>query len=220
MKQIFNGIYSDGKNIYTKNLLLGERVYGEKLIKENSAEYRQWDAFRSKYGAAIKNGLKESIFIEGEKTLYLGSAEGTTVSHVSDIIGNNGIILCVDLSEIAMVKLTKLAEKRQNILPILSDAEQVKNYSEEINSLGKVDSMFQDISLRNQAEIFCKNSVFLKKGGLGALALKTKSISQGKEKEKILDEEINVLKKEFEIIQTITLEPFEKHHYLILVKKK
>lgn len=218
MKQIFNGIYSDGNSIYTKNLLLGKRVYGEKLIKFEGTEYREWDAHRSKYGAGVKNGLEKSIFFNGANVLYLGSAEGTTVSHVSDIVGDTGAIFCVDVSEMAMKKLARLAEERTNLFPIISDAQMTDNYKEFITN--KVDALFQDISQRNQADIFVRNARFLKKGGLGALALKTKSISQSMKKEEILAGENKILASEFEVLQVVNLEPYEKHHYLILVKKK
>ena len=218
MNEIFDGIYSDEKNIYTKNLILGKKVYGEKLIREGNIEYREWDAYRSKYGAGIKNGLKENIFFNGCTVIYLGSAEGTTVSHVSDIVGEKGAIFCIDISEIAMNKLTKLAETRENLYPILSDAQMTENYKEYFET--KADAMFQDISQRNQADIFIRNAQFLKKGGLAALALKTRSISQSEAKEDILTSEKKILEKEFEILQTIMLEPYEKHHYLILMKKK
>jgi fibrillarin-like pre-rRNA processing protein len=218
MKQIFDGIYSDGKNIYTKNLIFGKKVYGEKLIREGNDEYREWDAYRSKYGAGIKNGLKENIFFEGATAIYLGSAEGTTVSHVSDIVGKNGAIFCIDISEIAMNKLSKLAETRENLYPIISDAQLTDNYKEYFEK--PADALFQDISQRNQADIFVRNAKFLKKGGLAALALKTKSISQSEAKEDILTSEKKVLEREFEILQTIMLEPYEKHHYLILMRKK
>jgi fibrillarin-like pre-rRNA processing protein len=222
MRQLFEGIYSNEKGIYTKNLLPGNRVYGEKLLTEKGTEYREWDTYRSKYCAGIMKGLKQSIFSEKTNALYLGSAEGTTVSHVSDIVGENGLVLCIDISEIAMMKLNELAEKRTNIFPIVSDAQQTKNYEETIQEAcnGKVDSLFQDISQRNQAEIFVKNAHFLKKGSLGAIAIKTKSISQGKEKKEVLEEEKKILEKEFEIIQTVNLEPYEKHHYMVLCKKK
>lgn len=218
MKQIFDGIYTEGKNIYTKNLIQGKKVYGERLIREGNLEYREWDAYRSKYGAAIKNGLSKSIFFEGCTAIYLGSAEGTTVSHVSDIVGEKGAVFCIDVSEIAMNKLTKLAESRENLYPILNDAQKTDNYKEYFEN--KADCMFQDISQRNQADIFTRNAQFLKKGGLAALALKTKSISQSEAKEDILESEIKVLQKEFEIIQTISIEPYEKHHYMILMRKK
>jgi fibrillarin-like pre-rRNA processing protein len=221
MQKLFEGIYIQGKSIYTKNFLPGKKVYGEKLVTESRIEYREWDAFRSKYCAALKNGLNRNIFIPGENVLYLGSAEGTTVSHVSDIVGEKGSVFCVDVSEIAMNKLSKLAEERTNLFPILSDAQLVQNYSGIIQeSCGKVDAMFQDISQRNQADIFVRNAQLLKKGGLGAIAIKTKSISQSKDKKKVLGEEITILEKEFEVLQIVNLEPYEKHHYLVLVKKK
>ena len=218
MKELFEGIYFNGKNIFTKNLLPKQKVYGEKLIIENKIEYREWNPFRSKYCAALQKGLKTNIFKKDLTILYLGSAEGTTVSHVSDIVGNNGIIFCVDLSNIAMQKLNNLAEKRENIFPILSDANQIQNYSEIIEK-ESIDVLFQDISQRNQVEIFLKNSVFLKKNCFGALSLKTKSISQDNAK-KTLEIEKNKLEQKFDIKQIISLEPFEKEHYLILVRKK
>ncbi len=215
MKKVFDEIYSDGKNFFTKSKTM-EKVYGERIIEEEGNIFRQWNPFKSKYCAALQNGLKENIFKKGSTILYLGSAEGTTVSHVSDIVGDEGIIFCVDLSDIAMQKLASLAEKRENIFPILSDAQKIENYKEDIE---KVDTIFQDISQRNQTEIFIKNSIFLKNGSYGALSLKTKSISQDK-KEDTLAKEKDKLKDVFSIEQIISLEPFEKSHYLILVKKK
>jgi len=41
----------------------------------------------------------EDIFIRpGSKVLYLGAASGTTVSHVSDIVGKDGIVYAVEFS--------------------------------------------------------------------------------------------------------------------------
>jgi len=218
LRKLFEGIYTDEREIYTKNLARGQRVYGEKLFIEGSEEYRAWNPNRSKYAAAVDNGLQESIFFSGAKVLYLGSAEGTTMSHVSDIVGESGMVLGVDLSEIAMMKLIDLAETRKNIFPILADAEQTDHYKEYMG--GEVDTMFQDIAQRNQAEIFVKNAKFLKKKGLAAIAIKTKSISQSKKKEDVLAEEKKILKQAFDILQVVSLEPYEKSHYLLLLKKK
>jgi len=49
--------------------------------------FRVWNPYRSKLGASIINGIKEIPIKPGEKVLYLGAASGTTVSHVSDIVG-------------------------------------------------------------------------------------------------------------------------------------
>jgi len=111
----------------------------------------------------------------------------------------------------------KNTKDRKNIFPIISDANHPEEFGEFIEQ--KVDSLYQDIAQRNQADIFVKNSFYLKKGGLGALVIKVKSISQTKSGEEVLKEQLNILTKEFEILQVINLEPFEKDHYLVLVKK-
>lgn len=77
-------------------MVLGESVYGEKRVaieeKEgdvvNKLEYRVWNAFRSKLAASIVNGVNSIYIKPGAKVLYLGAASGTTVSHVSDIVGD------------------------------------------------------------------------------------------------------------------------------------
>ena len=50
-------------------------------------EYRVWNPFRSKLAAAILGGVDKIHMRPGSKVLYLGAASGTTVSHVSDIVG-------------------------------------------------------------------------------------------------------------------------------------
>lgn len=50
-------------------------------------EYRIWNPFRSKLAAAIMAGIEDVWIRPKSKVLYLGAASGTTVSHVSDIVG-------------------------------------------------------------------------------------------------------------------------------------
>jgi rRNA 2'-O-methyltransferase fibrillarin len=79
--------------LVTLNMVPGDAVYGEKRIsiedKENDTkvEYRVWNPFRSKLAAAILGGVDQIHMPPGCKVLYLGAASGTTVSHVSDIVG-------------------------------------------------------------------------------------------------------------------------------------
>ena len=54
---------------------------------EEKIEYRVWNPFRSKLAAAILGGVDKIHIKPGSKVLYLGAASGTTVSHVSDIVG-------------------------------------------------------------------------------------------------------------------------------------
>ena len=84
--------------LVTKNMVPGESVYGEKRVSVEEGdknpdgsniktEYRVWNAFRSKLGACIVNGVNNIYMQPGSKVLYLGAANGTTVSHVSDLVG-------------------------------------------------------------------------------------------------------------------------------------
>ena len=50
-------------------------------------EYRVWNPFRSKLAAAIVGGVENVWIAPGNRVLYLGAASGTSVSHVSDIVG-------------------------------------------------------------------------------------------------------------------------------------
>lgn len=54
---------------------------------DDKIEYRAWNPFRSKLAAAILGGVDQIHIKPGAKVLYLGAASGTTVSHVSDIVG-------------------------------------------------------------------------------------------------------------------------------------
>lgn len=220
MKEIFKGVFEREGKLFTKNLVPGSRVYGEKLVEENSVEYRQWDPFRSKLAAAIKNGLKELPLKEGSNVLYLGAAEGTTLSHVSDIVGENGIVFGVDISERVMRKFISLSEERKNVIPIIEDANRPWAYKGFLAGK-KIDLLYQDVSQKNQARIFAKNAeYFLEKGKPGMLVVKAKSISQESDVAGILSKEVAVLSGQFSIKQSIDLKPFEKDHALVLCEKR
>jgi len=221
MKQIFPGVFENQKKIFTKNLVPGKSVYGELLvIKENALEFREWVPWRSKLGAAIKNGLKQLPLKEGSNVLYLGSSEGTTASHVSDIIGENGLLFGVDVAEKVMRKFVSLCELRKNMLPILADADRPETYEKELEGIA-IDLLYQDISQKNQAEIFNKNAeLFLHKGKFGLITIKAKSISQFLNPEKVFAQEKKTLEKQFKILQQVNLAPFEKHHCMFLCEKK
>ena len=86
------------KKLATENLIPGNQVYNEKLIKVKGIEYRTWDPFRSKLAASIFNGLNDFPFKLKSDILYLGVSTGTTVSHISDIISNTGTIISTDIT--------------------------------------------------------------------------------------------------------------------------
>jgi len=105
IKKFDNGSYvilldkQNEKQLATQNLIVGNSVYGEKIVKDDDIEYRLWDPFRSKLAGAILKGLKDNPIKQSTRVLYLGASTGTTVSHVSDIIGNKGIFSSGTISQ-------------------------------------------------------------------------------------------------------------------------
>lgn len=214
MKEIQPGIFQRNGKIYTENADPGEKVYGEGLIDHEGIEYRRWDAGRSKIGAAVQNGIDLGLE-KDDFVLYLGAASGTTISHLSDIL-SEGFILGVEYSDTVIRGLVELSERRENIAPFLGDARKPEEYSEYVD---EADMVFQDISQRDQAEIFLKNCRnFLKKGGVGLLAVKARSISSSKDKDKIFDEVREKVSSEYEIVDETELEPYEKEHLVLKIE--
>lgn len=216
MEEIQTRIFEQNGSIYTENMVPSEKVYGERLVSQDGVEYRHWKPERSKAGAAVKKGIELELE-EDSFVLYLGAASGTTVSHFSDIC-RDGIIVGVEYSDTVIRKLVDLAEKRENIAPILGNARKPEEYTEFVN---EADIVFQDISQKDQVSMFTKNcEKFLKQDGTGLLALKAQSISSTRDPKEIYDEAEEDLKEKFEIVEKTTLEPFETDHMFFKLKLK
>ena len=217
IKELFEGVYQIDGKLATVNLCRGRKVYNEELIVDNGIEYRLWTPYRSKLSAAIINGIKCMKIAKGSSVLYLGAATGTTVSHVSDIVGSEGSIYAVELSERNARELIRLCESRKNILPILSDARNIKNYADSIETC---DIIYQDISARNQAEILLANSVFLKKGGYVYFVIKSQSIDISRSPKETYKKELKLLEDGFELVESTSLEPYDSMHLFAILKKR
>jgi len=193
-------------------------VYGEKLIKESGNEYRIWNPYRSKLAAAIHNGLQIFPFSSGTKVLYLGASTGTTVSHISDVVGEFGHIYCVEFAPRVFSSLTSLCETRKNMIPILADANKPEDY---IFQVEEVDVIYQDLAQIDQSKIFIKNvDIFLKQDGIGILAIKARSIDVTKDPNEVFKGEKKILASNgLKIIEEIKLTPYEKDHAFFVVKK-
>ncbi|MFA4701554.1 fibrillarin-like rRNA/tRNA 2'-O-methyltransferase [Pyrococcus kukulkanii] len=221
-KHKFPGVYividDDGsEKIATKNLVPGQRVYGERVIKWEGEEYRIWNPHRSKLGAAIMNGLKNFPIKPGKTVLYLGIASGTTASHVSDVIGWEGKIYGIEFSPRVLRELVPIVEERRNIVPILGDATKPEEYRALVT---KVDVIFEDVAQPTQAKILIDNAeAYLKRGGYGMIAVKSRSIDVTKEPEQVFREVERELGEYFEVIERLNLEPYEKDHALFVVRK-
>ena len=219
--EIYWAILEDGtKRLATKNLAPGRTVYGERLITFRGVEYRIWDPYRSKLAASILKGIKTVPIKPGNKVLYLGAASGTTASHVSDIIGENGHVYCVEFSARAIRELVNnVCAFRPNMSPILEDARLPEKYAMLVE---KVDNIYCDIAQPEQAKILADNAdLYLKKGGAVMLAIKAQSIDVTKEPSEVYKHEIETLKaRGFKIREVIHLEPYDRAHAMIVAEFK
>jgi fibrillarin-like pre-rRNA processing protein len=217
--EIYWATLEDGsRKLATKNLAPGVDIYGERLIKYGSEEYRIWDSFRSKFAAAILKGLGKVPIQLGHKILYLGAASGTTASHVSDIVGEKGHVYCIEFAARSIRELVnKVCAFRSNMSPILADARFPESYAA---LLEKVDDIYCDIAQPEQAKVLADNAdLFLKASGWIMLAIKARSVDVTKKPSEVYEGEIDVLKNRgFHIEDVVHLEPYDKAHAMIVAQ--
>ncbi|MEM1619725.1 MAG: fibrillarin-like rRNA/tRNA 2'-O-methyltransferase [Fervidicoccaceae archaeon] len=208
----------DGSSkLATLNMVPGKRVYGEKLYNIAGNEYREWVPYRSKLAAAILRGIRSVPLREGDKVLYLGAAAGTTVSHVSDVVGKSGRVYGVEFAPRVMRDFLLVVRDRSNVLPIFADARKPWEYA---HLLELVDVLYVDVAQPEQASLTADNAHhFLKPGGKLFFAIKARSIDVTQEPTEVYKREIDTLKRGgFEIIDVVHLEPYDKDHAMVLAE--
>lgn len=202
-------VFTDGRTLYTKNLTPGVSVYGERLVAEGGMEFRAWDPRRSKLGALLRKGLVVFPFGRRTDVLYLGAAQGTTASHLSDICVE-GTIYAVEISRRAFQKLLRLSETRENVFPILADADRPETYR---RLLAPVDVVYQDVAQRDQVGIFLKNRDALRPGGFGVLVVKARSADVAATPGRVYARAREKLEADgLEVLQVVDLGPHARDH--------
>lgn len=209
----------------TKNMVSGESVYGEKRVSvdvgsgleapKEKIEYRFWSPFRSKLAAALVGGVENCWIVPGAKVLYLGAASGTTVSHVSDVVGPTGVVYAVEFSPRSGRDLVNLAKKRTNIVPIIEDARHPAKYR---MLLGMVDCIFADVAQPDQARIVGINAqAYLKTGGHYMISIKANCIDSTAPAEAVFASEVDKLKAlNLKPQEQMSLEPYERDHCVVV----
>ncbi|KAG0674812.1 Small subunit processome complex component [Pichia californica] len=224
-----DGVYiARGKEdlLVTKNVAPGESVYGEKRITveepskdpntpPTKVEYRVWNPFRSKLAAGIMGGLDQIFIKPGAKVLYIGAASGTSVSHVSDIVGPEGLVYAVEFSHRPGRELISMAKKRPNVIPIVEDARHPQKYR---MLVGMVDVVFADVAQPDQARIIALNShMFLKDGGGVVISIKANCIDSTVDAETVFAREVQKMREErIKPLEQLTLEPYERDHCIVV----
>ncbi|KJZ75691.1 rRNA 2'-O-methyltransferase fibrillarin [Hirsutella minnesotensis 3608] len=222
---VVRGGKEDG--LATRNFCVNESVYGEKRIQHDEViknedgtttttkvEYRMWNPFRSKLCAAIAGGADEIYMRPGSRVLYLGAASGTSVSHVSDLVGPTGYVYAVEFSSRSGRDLIAMASKRPNVVPIVEDARQPARYR---MIVPMVDVIFADVAQPDQARIVAMNANwFLKTGGGVLISIKANCIDSTAPPAEVFANEVNKMRAEhIKPKFQLTLEPFERDHCLV-----
>jgi fibrillarin-like pre-rRNA processing protein len=207
--------------VLTRNLTPGVTFFDQEqeFIRDGVA-YRELSPKRSKLAAALVKGCQQFGIREGGSVLYLGASHGYTPSFVSDMLGKDGTLFCVEFAPTVARDLVFVCERRENMIPVLADASQPNEYAWRITG---VDALFQDIAQRAQLDIFLKNLfLFVKPGGFGMLALKARSVDSARRP----DEIFKAVKRQLDSTAGITLVdyrelfPLEKDHAFFVVKRQ
>jgi fibrillarin-like pre-rRNA processing protein len=185
-------------------------VYGERMLQG----FRVWDPYRSKLAALFHAGT--GIEITGTmRVLYLGAANGTTVSHVADYAE---VVYAIEFAPRPMQDLLEVARRRKNIVPIMADAARPGEYTSLVEP---VDLLYQDVAQPDQAAIALRNTVFLKPRGSLILMLKTRSVDVKKEPGEVFRDTVSsLISAGFVVQESVWLIPFHKDHAAIVCTKK
>jgi len=151
----------------------------------------------------------------GSKVLYLGAAAGTSVSHVSDIVGPTGGVYAVEFSHRPGRDLINMAKSRTNVVPIVEDARHPLRYR---MLVPMVDVIFADVAQPDQARIVALNAqYFLKNGGHCVISVKASCIDSTAAPEAVFRREVSKLQAEnFRPLEQLTLEPYERDHAVVI----
>ena len=230
--RIFQIQIGNEEQLATKNMVKGTKTRKEKIVIVNNEEFLEWNPYKSKLAAAIRNGLQILPIIKNSKVVCINLPEESTILHISNIVGSGGSVFVIDVNKNKKSFLNKLVNTHKNIIPIYDTVDEL-SFSSSIT--GKVDALYVDIPESEQIEqIVEKYGSLLKNEGF--LMLVTKKDDAILENDIVgwmaeqraglnkIREITAKLKSQFEIIQEINLginyamEPYHKLHAFILAQ--
>ncbi len=209
----------------TKNLIPGNSLFDEKIIQKSDSEFIEWNPYKSKLAASIRNGLQIFPISQNMNILFVTDIFDSTILHLSNIVGNDGKIRYISNQKDIPENISKIP----NIIKF--------DYEKE-NADKKFDFLYLDIqdnSFLEKTILYMKK--FLKNNGFSIIFLKKESkIDSNKKGVKWLIEQSSGLKKiestiqnlnkNIDVLQEINLglnylgiEPFHKFDICILGKK-
>ncbi len=213
-------VWIDENKLATVNITPGVTFYKEEVRKIDGIEYRVWNPFKSKLSAAIMNGLEVEVLQDVKKILYLGASTGTTVSHLSDILHDEGVIYAVEIAPRVMMEfINRLVKYRKNVIPLFYDARIPEEYLDVVDK--DLDLLYCDVAQPDQTKIALDNAdVYLKSGGRLLIAIKARSIDAVMPVKEIYDKEVEYIQSRgYKVLKVLDLEPFEKEHAMVYAIK-
>ncbi|MBI5391800.1 fibrillarin-like rRNA/tRNA 2'-O-methyltransferase [Candidatus Woesearchaeota archaeon] len=217
----YPGIFSTWKGkrklMLTENLTPGRIFFRELLWSENDKEYRVFDPRHSKIAAGLAKRMRFFSLKKNDAVLYLGASHGYTASFISDLVGKNGVVYCVDIAPRVVRDLYFVCEQRENMQPLLADANKPEAYTARITP---VDVIIQDVAHRMQVQILLRNMRFLKAKGIVYFSVKARSIDSTKKPMQVFRDVEEELKRSLKILEKVDLSPFERDHMLFVCQKK
>ena len=231
--RIFQIQIGNEEQLATKNIVEGTKTHKEKIVIVNNEEFLEWNPYKSKLAAAIRNGLQIIPIIKNSKIVCINLPEESTMLHISNIVGSGGSVFVIDVNKNKKSFLNKLVNTHKNIIPIYDKVDELSFFS---SITGKVDALYVDIPESEQIEtIVEKYGSLLKNEGFLMLIAK-------KDDNAIIENDIagwmaeqraglnkireitTKLKSQFEIIQEINLglnygmRPYHKFYAFILAQ--
>ena len=147
--RIFQIQIGNEEQLATKNMVKGTKTRKEKIVIVNNEEFLEWNPYKSKLAAAIRNGLQIIPIIKNSKIVCINLPEESTMLHISNIVGSGGSVFVIDVNKNKKSFLNKLVNTHKNIIPIYDTVDEL-SFSSSIT--GKVDALYVDIPESEQIE--------------------------------------------------------------------
>lgn len=188
----------------------GDPVYGE----PTSEGWRRWNPDRSKLGAMLELGMDTGLEA-GDGVLYLGAANGTTVSHVADFAGPT---YAIEFAPRSARDLVDVAESRPNLFPLLKDARNPGWYAHVVEN--GLDAIVQDVATRGQARVAAENQRFLADDGRLILAVKARSEDVTSSPDTVFGRVRAELEESYEVLESRRLDEYHLDHLGIIARPR
>ena len=168
------------------------------------------------YGTEPNKFLKESLseFEMNDKILFPAEGEGRNAVFAAQL-GLN--VTAFDISKEGRNKALKLAKSHNIKLNYLVGALEELNFDE--NSFDFIALIYAHFPANIKSIYHRQLGKFLKKGGIAYFIIKSQSIDISKNPEIVFNNELNKIKNNFDILEKINIEPYDKKHLFVILRK-